>query len=118
MAREHPCLTKLRKLAATFPETKEVETWDHPTFRVRDKIFASFEDHEGRPSICVKQSRAEQAVLIEHPGFFVPSYVGQHGWVGFWVDDVEWPMIADLVESSYRKLALKRMVRELDASRA
>ena len=117
MASPHRCLTKLRKLSASFPETKEGETWEHPTFRVRDKIFASFGEHQGRPSIGVKQTKAEQAVLIEHPGIFVPPYVGQHGWVGIWVDDVEWPMIADLVESSYRKVALKRMIKALDASR-
>ncbi len=29
---DHPCLAKLRALAAGLPESSEVETWEHPTF--------------------------------------------------------------------------------------
>ena len=112
--RNHPCLVKLRKFAASLPETQEVEAWGHPTFRAGNKIFASFGEHAGEPSVSVKQTRAEQAVLIEDPRLFVPPYVGQHGWIGIRVDEVEWPFVADLVERSYRLVALKRMLRALD----
>ena len=30
---------KARRLALSFPEAVEKETWGHPTFRVRDKMF-------------------------------------------------------------------------------
>ena len=32
--------TQLRELALGLPGAEERETWGHPTFRVRDKIFA------------------------------------------------------------------------------
>jgi predicted DNA-binding protein (MmcQ/YjbR family) len=114
----HPSLTKLRKLAASFPETKEVEAWGHPTFRAGERIFATFGEHDGRPAITVKQTREVQSILVEGPGFFVPPYVGQHGWVGIWTDKTKWPVVADLVESSYRLVARKRMIRALDEGAA
>ncbi len=111
---EHPCLKKLRRLAASFPETSEVETWEHPTFRAGKKIFATFGEHEGEPTIGLKQTHSDQDRLLQDPRFFSPPYVGQHGWVGIRVDNVDWPVVAELVESSYRLVALKRMLRALD----
>lgn len=111
---EHPYLAELRKLSASLPETAEVEAWGHPTFRAGKKIFATFGEHEGAPSIGVKQTRPDQTALVGDGRFFVPPYVGQHGWVGVRVDEVPWPLVADLVERSYRLVALKRMLRALD----
>ena len=113
-SKPHAALVKLRRLAASFPETKEVETWEHPTFRAGNKIFATFEQHRGAPTICTKQTGPDQEDLIEETGFFVAPYVGKHGWVAIHVDEVEWPVVADLVERSYRLVALKRMTRALD----
>lgn len=111
---EHPALERLRALAASLPSTKERLTWGHPTFRAGKKIFASFGEHENRPAITVKQTPEDQSMLLQSDGFFVPPYVGQHGWVGIWVEDVDWPMIEDLVEHAYRLTASKRMLQELD----
>ena len=115
--RTHPYLSKLRKLAASFPETKEVETWGHPTFRVGEKIFASFGEHDNQPTIGLKQTKSDQEALLGDPRFFKSPYVGRHGWVGIRIDQVEWPFVAELVESSYRLIAPKRVVRALDDSR-
>ena len=42
--------------------------------------------------------------------FFVPPYVGCHGWVGLWLDvAIDWDEVADLVEESYRMTAPKRL---------
>ncbi len=111
---DHPYLTKLRHLSQSFPETAEVFTWGHPTFRVRGKIFSSFGEREGRPTIGAKQTKPDQEFLVQDPRFFVAPYVGQHGWIGIFIDEVEWPMIADLVETSYRLIAPKRLVKALD----
>jgi predicted DNA-binding protein (MmcQ/YjbR family) len=113
-SRVHPYLTKLRRLAGSFPETAEVEAWGHPTFRVRNKIFASFGERDGQPTIGVKQTLGDQTILIQDARFYVSPYVGKHGWIGILVDEVEWEFVADLVESSYRLIATKRLVRALD----
>lgn len=114
-SKPHAHLAKLRSLCASFPETSERETWGHPTFRVGEKIFASYGEHEGAPSIGCKQSHADQAVLTEDPRFYVAPYVGRHGWIGIRIAKVPWSTVAELVETSYRLIAPKRLVRRLDA---
>ncbi len=108
-------LSKLRKLCLALPESTEVEAWGHPTFRAGSKIFATFGHHQDRPCIGVKSTRPEQQVLVTDPRFFVPPYVGKHGWVSMWVDtDLAWDFVEELVLESYRHVALKRMLKQLD----
>jgi hypothetical protein len=49
-------------VALALPEAEERETWGHPTFRVRDRMFAALSD-DGRLA-SVKATREEQAALI------------------------------------------------------
>ena len=91
-----------------------------PTFRVRDKIFAQFEDgHHGddRPALWCKAPPGAQDVLVgsDPRRFFVPPYVGHNGWVGVWLDvPIDWDVIAGLVADSYRMTALERLAAALD----
>jgi len=104
----------MRRMVGKLPDATERLTWGHPTFRIRNKIFASFHEQDGKPAITVKQTKAQQETLCGDERFFVPSYVGKHGWVGIFVDDVEWDFVAELVEQAYRMTAPKTLVRELD----
>jgi hypothetical protein len=103
-----------RRLALSFPETEERETWGHPTFRVRAKMFAAM-DSEGT-SVTVKATREAQAALVgsEPETFSVPAYVGQHGWVSARLDRVDPEELAELVEEAWRLTAPKRVVRAFD----
>ncbi|MBD0349223.1 MAG: MmcQ/YjbR family DNA-binding protein [Thermoleophilia bacterium] len=108
----------LRRISLRFPEAVEAGGVGNPSFKVRDKIFAMQHGHESRPSCWVKAPAGVQQLLVGHdPGrFFAPPYVGQHGWVGVWLDvDVDWDELADLVEESYRMTAPKRLLAQLDA---
>ncbi len=112
---EHRALARLRAVARRLPETEEFETWDHPTFRVATKIFATFGLHEGHAVISVKQTKTQQAEWIQDPRFFVASYVGRFGWITLYADDVEQETTEALVLDSYRQVAPKRLVKLLDA---
>jgi len=106
-------LTRLRKICLALPEAEEKLTWDHPTFRVRDKIFAMFAVAEVRPSVTCKAPEGSQAILVgaDPARFYVPPYVGPRGWVGMRLDDgVDWKEVAQLVERSYRMTAPKRLL--------
>ena len=84
----------------------------NPSFKVRDKIFAMQHGVDGRPSMWCKAPPGVQDILVgSNPQrFFVPPYVGHHGWVGAWLDaEIDWDEIADLVEESYRLTAPKRL---------
>lgn len=112
--KRHPTLTRLRRYCASLPENEEVEAWGHPTFRAGKKIFATWGAKDGVPSIGVKQTLEQQAHWIEQDGFFIPQYVGHHGWVSFYADEVPWETAEAIIEDSYRQVALKRMVKALD----
>ena len=58
-----------------------------------------------------------QSQLTEQePGrFFVPPYVGHRGWLGVRLDvDVDWDEIAGIIEDSYRQVAPKTLLKQLD----
>jgi predicted DNA-binding protein (MmcQ/YjbR family) len=95
---------RLRSLCLGFPEAVERVTWDEPTYRVRDKIFAYERDHEGRVAVVCKAPQGQQAVLLrDRPDrYYLPPYVGAKGWVGAWLDDgADWDAITALVRNSY-----------------
>lgn len=112
-------LERLRAICLAFPEATEQGGVGDPTFKVRDKIFAMRHPAGGRMSLWCKGAPGAQDVLVgsEPKRFFVPPYVGRHGWIGTWLDDeTDWDVVADLIEESYRMTAPKRLVALLEAS--
>jgi len=111
-------LKQLRAICLALPEAVEDEGGvGSPSFKVRDKIFAMHHPMGGRSSIWCKAPPGAQEVLVgsDSEQFFVPPYVGHHGWVGVYLDtDLDWNFIADLIEDSYRMTAPKRLLTLLD----
>jgi hypothetical protein len=107
---------EFRRAALAFPEATEQETWGHPTFRVRGKMFATMSAEDD--AATVKASREAQAALVgsEPETFSVPAYVGQHGWIGIRLDRVDREEAAELLDDAWRATAPKRVVAGYDAS--
>ncbi len=111
-------LNQLRAICLALPEAAEEGGVGNPSFKVRSKIFAMQHGADGRPSLWCKAPPGFQGVLVESDParYFVPPYVGHHGWVGVYLDgELDWGLIADLVEDSYRMTAPKRLCALLDA---
>ena len=112
---ERPVFKRARKLCLAFPETVELTSWGHPTFRAGKKTFCAFEMIKGRPSIAFRLARVD-ARLARRKNFFVTPY-GRSLWMSVWVDDaVDWTLIAALVERSYRLVATKGQLALLDSA--
>ncbi len=110
-------LGRIRKLCLALPEAAEKETWGHPTFRVRDKIFVGAgTGDDGTVTMSMKAAPGEQeALLAIGAPFFYPQYVGSKGWIGVAVDEAtDWTEMAELIEESYREIAPKRLAAQLD----
>lgn len=109
---------RLRAICLALPEAVEKETWEEPTFRVRNKIFALQQhDQDGRVAFWCKAPPGSQEVLVgaDPQRFFVPPYLGCRGWVGVWLDgEPDWDEVAALVTRSYRLTAPKRLAARLD----
>lgn len=101
----------LRRLCLALPEAEERETWETPTFRVRDKIFCMLA--EGGTACWLKAPPGSAEVLIAAAPerFFRPPYLGGKGWVGVRLDaELEKGELEALVRRSYSLVAPKRLV--------
>jgi hypothetical protein len=110
---------RLRLLCLALPEATEQRRSSASTaFRVREKIFVWYLDNhhgDGRVALWCKAPPGAQPALVgsEPERFFVPPYVGHHGWVGVWLDRavkrIDWDEIGALVTESYCMTAPKRL---------
>jgi hypothetical protein len=115
---DEPALVRLRELALAFPESVEVEAWGRPTFRAGKKIFAVYSspgDDEGR-RLVFKPDADEREVLLQDDRFTVPPYFGPGGWLGLDLIDADWTEVGELLDGSYRQVALVRMIKALDGA--
>lgn len=117
---DDPFLTELRQICLALPECAEVEAWGRPTFRAGKKMFAVFEGNKQHPyAVVFKPEAEERPALLEDARFYIPAYFGPGGWLSldFTAAPVEWAEVAELMETSYRQVALQRMLRALDRPR-
>ena len=106
-------LSRLRSICLALPEASEQGGVGDPTFKVRDKIFAMRHPMDERESLWCKAQAGVQSTLVasEPERFFVPPYVGQHGWIGVWLDvDQDWNFIEDRIIESYCLTAPKKLI--------
>jgi len=108
-------LHRLRALCLALPETSERPSWGHPNFRAGKRTFVAYERIKGRPSIAFRLDQADVERLLQRKLFFTTPY-GRGQWISLWADGaIDWNAVADLVERSYRMVALKRMLAALDS---
>jgi hypothetical protein len=116
-------LTRLRKLCLALPSAHEVEAWGEPTFRVENKLFATYaspDNHhgEGRPAVWCKAAPGNQELMVRSAPdrFFVPPYVGPRGGVGIWLDGTpDWEEIGELLRDAHRLTASKKLLKQIDS---
>lgn len=111
---------ELRDICAELPETAEGRPFGAPCFQVRRKNYAmTHRDRNDRPGVWVKGAPGQQEVLVGAfpERYYRPPYLGGKGWIGCWLDDAalpDWDEIEDLIVESYRLVAPKRLVKQMD----
>ncbi len=109
-------LTHLRDLCLALPETTQEGATTDPSFRVRGRTFATGHRVNGRESVWFKASASTRRRLLKNGDsgqFFKPPYVGEHGWVGSWLDGhCDWSELDSLIRESYRMTMPAEPVRE------
>jgi len=116
---DDPLVRRIRGICLAFPEAAEVRAWGRPTFRAGKKIFALVGAGMERPhDLVFKPDPEERLALVQDSRFYLPPYWGPSGWlaIGLDRDDLDWTELAELIDTSYRQVALKRQIRELDGS--
>ena len=118
-------LARLTRICLALPEATRQTLGHHAGFLVRKKTFAYYlNDHHGDGIIAVtgKVLPGDNKALVEaQPDrFYLPAYIGPRGWVALRLDvgAVDWDEVAELVATSYRLVAPKRLAAMLAESKA
>ena len=100
---------EVRRIALSLPEAIERETWEHPTFRVREKIFATLWEN-GQTSV-LRSTLEEQTLLVEDDPltFQRAPYFGRHGWIQVRIARAGPTLIDELLVDAWRLAAPKRL---------
>ena len=106
---------QLRELALSLPGAQERETWGHPTFRVRDKIFVILGDDGVTARLKATPEDQAELVAADPETFGIASHVGRYGWVTVRLDRVDPDEMRELVVEAWRRTAPKRAVKAFDA---
>ena len=108
-------LQALRKFCLALPETVETDSFGHPNFRAGKKTFCAVEWVKGRPSVAFRLDPADQAAVGMLADFF-PTPYGKGLWLSLWLDEQPaMALLENLALTGYRTVALKRMLRALEA---
>ena len=103
-----------RKLALSLPKATEVPHFEKTSFRVENKIFATYDDKNKRA--CIKLSEIDQDVFsladrtIIYP---VNNKWGKHGWTIIEMKKVQKDLFADALTTAYCHVASKKLTDQI-----
>ncbi len=110
-------LETLRKLALSFPETTEEPHFAKISFRVKKKIFATFDNSNQIAN--VKFSEIDQNVFstIDKTTIYpVPNQWGKQGWTSIEIDKVNKDLFEDVLKTAYCEVAPKKLADQIRPS--
>ncbi len=110
---------RLTKICAAYPETEALDRYDneHRSLEVAGKRFGYYlVDHfgdDGRSGAVLKAAKGVQELLVEEDPdrFWVPAFVGRHGWIGvrFDLDEPDWEEVEGFVRDAWLLTAPKKL---------
>ena len=108
---------KVVKLAMGYPQATEHMPWGHYAFKVRNKTFLFLAASDEGLSLSVKLPESG-ALALELPFASPTGYgLGKSGWVSAKfakAKGVPMPLLGEWLDESYRAIAPKKLIRELD----
>ncbi len=107
-------LETLRKLALSFPETTEEPHFEKISFRVKKKIFATYDDKNKRA--CIKLSEIDQDVFSSADKtiiYAVDNKWGKQGWTLMEMNKVNYDLFIDVLTTAYCEVAPKKLAGQI-----
>jgi hypothetical protein len=98
-------------MALSFPETNEEPHFEKTSFRVRKKIFATYDETKNRA--CLKLTEADQDIFsLAAPGIIYPvdNKWGKQGWTLVELAKVRKKLFSDALISAYKAVAPPKLV--------
>jgi predicted DNA-binding protein (MmcQ/YjbR family) len=103
-------LNFLKSLALSFPETNEAAHFEKTAFKVKNKIFATYDASNNRA--CLRLSPIDQDVFSMSAKdiiYAVPNKWGKQGWTWIEMDKVKKSIFTDALTSAYCEIAPKQL---------
>lgn len=103
-----------RNLALSFPEATEEPHFEKTSFRVRKKIFATYDQKNERA--CIKLSAIDQDVFSSADKtiiFPVDNKWGQQGWTIIEMENVNKDLLIDALTTAYCEVAPKKLADQI-----
>ena len=103
-----------RKLALSFPEATEEPHFEKTSFRVKKKIFATYDDIKKRA--CIKLSEIDQDVFSSADKtiiFPVENKWGKQGWTLIDMNKVKKKFFIDALTTAYCEVAPKKLADQI-----
>ena len=100
----------VRKLALSFPEVTEEPHFEKISFRVKKKIFATYDEVKNR--LCIKLSEIDQDVFSAADRtiiFPVDNKWGRQGWTLIEMSKVRKEQLIDALTTAYCEVAPKKL---------
>ncbi len=107
-------INTFRKLALSFPESTEEPHMDKTSFRVKKKIFATYDDIKKRA--CIKLSEIDQDVFSSTAKtaiFPVDNKWGKQGWTIIEMEEVHEAMFIDALTTAYCEVAPAKLANQV-----
>jgi predicted DNA-binding protein (MmcQ/YjbR family) len=104
----------LKHLALSFPETSEEPHFEKTSFRVKGKIFVSFDVVNNKA--FVKLSEVDQDVFAssDHNAIYpVDNKWGQQGWTIIEMAKVNKKLFEDIITTAYCTVAPKKLAQQI-----
>lgn len=104
----------LKKIALSFPEVTEEPHFEKTSFKVRKKIFATYDDKN--KIACIKLSEIEQSVFAaadKQSIFPVGNKWGKQGWTLIEMKKVDKDLFIDALTTAYRQVAPKKLADQI-----
>ena len=104
----------LRKLALSFPETTEEPHFEKTSFRVKKKIFATYDDVNKRATIKLSEIDQDTFSSIAKTIIFpIPNKWGKQGWTFIDLKRVNKSLFADALTTAYCAVAPKKLAEQV-----
>ncbi|PMB29961.1 MmcQ/YjbR family DNA-binding protein [Schleiferia thermophila] len=103
-----------RKIALSFPETTEEPHFEKTSFRVKKKIFATYDGLNKRA--CIKLSEIDQDVFASANRstiYPVDNKWGKQGWTMIEMKKVNKDLFTDALTAAYCEVAPKKLVEQI-----
>lgn len=104
-------LAQVRRIALALPETAEAPHFDHTSFRVRKKIFATAPPENTHLHLFVDELALQQAMGPRHP-WLEKRFWGKKGYLRATLAEADAKVVAGLLRRAWEDKAPRTLLKE------